>query len=52
MLWAYDMELVNKVLGPDRDSTSYVLWRKLEIWVRFARRGECKFPFWVASDSS
>jgi len=44
MLWVYDMELVNKDLDPDRDSASYVLWSKPEIWVRFAPRGGVQVP--------
>ncbi|PUU77618.1 cytochrome P450, partial [Tuber borchii] len=44
MLWVYDMELVNKSLDLDRDSTSYVLWGKPEIWVRFARRRGAHVP--------
>ena len=38
MLWVYDMELVNKDLDLDRDSTNYFLWSKPELWVRFTRR--------------
>ena len=44
MLWVYDMELVNKDLDIDRDSTSYFLWSKPEIWVRFARRRGVRVP--------
>ncbi|PUU72908.1 cytochrome P450 [Tuber borchii] len=38
MLWVYDMELVNEDLDLDRDSTTYFLWIKPEIWMRFTRR--------------
>ena len=38
ILWVYDMELVNKDLYLDKDSTSEVLWSKPDIWVRFVRR--------------
>ena len=44
MLWVYDMELVNKNLDLDRDSTNYFLWSKPEIWVRFTRRRGVQVP--------
>ena len=44
MLWVYDMELVNKDLNLDRDSTTYFLWIKPEIWVRFTRRQGVHVP--------
>jgi len=44
ILWVYDMELVNKDLDLDRDSTSYFLWNKPEIWVRFTRRRGVQVP--------
>ncbi|PUU73918.1 cytochrome P450 [Tuber borchii] len=44
MLWVYDMELVNKDIDLDRDSTNYFLWSKPEIWVKFARRRGVQVP--------
>jgi len=44
MLWAYDMELVNKEVDLNRDSTSYVLWSKPDLWVRFLRRPGVQVP--------
>jgi len=44
MLWVYDMELVNKEVDLNRDSTSYVLWSKPDLWVRFVRRPGVQVP--------
>ena len=44
MLWVYDMELVNKGVDLNRDSTSYVLWSKPDLWVRFVRRRGVHVP--------
>ncbi|RPB00818.1 cytochrome P450 [Choiromyces venosus 120613-1] len=44
MFWVYDMELVNKEVDINRDSTSFVLWNKPDLWVRFARRPGVEVP--------
>ncbi|KAG0133146.1 cytochrome P450 [Tuber indicum] len=44
MFWVYDMELVNKDADLNRDSTSFVLWDKPDLWVRFTRRREVQVP--------
>ncbi|CUS11625.1 unnamed protein product [Tuber aestivum] len=44
IFWVYEMELVNRGVDLNRDSTSFVLWDKPDLWVRFTRRPGVRVP--------